>query len=227
MVLNRISRKEAESSLSRLRRPVTLQVFTLGYESAACRETRQAAEELAEMTSRLSVDVCDAFQAGDLLRKFRVEEAPCVACVAKETETLRLYGAPTGFALPILLDALASVGTVVEPRQELADALAGPGPGGVMRMDLIVSRHRKESVEAAAALWRVAVLAPWTVASVRIIEDQPWWAGKLGSADLPALFLEEKPVHSWPFSDLDLARIASGTTDVAPAKPAKKRSKTE
>lgn len=219
MVLNRVSRKEADARLAALRRQVSLQVFTLRYEDGVCREARQAAEELAEATSRLSVEISDALESGDLLRKYRVDSLPALVATAKGGPELRIYGVPTGFALISLLDAIVSLGAPQEPKAELLDTFeAACGDrrecSGV-RLDLVVSRREHATVEAAAALWRVAFAAgavedaPKAVAAIRIVEDLPQWVVRASSLTLPALLVEGAPTLSWPFSDVEIAGALS------------------
>jgi len=219
MVLNRASRKEADARLSALRRQVSLQVFTLRYEDATCREARQAAEELAEATSRLSVEISDALESGDLLRKYRVDTPPSLVATAKGAPELRIYGIPTAYALIALLDALVALGAPSEPKAELIESFeAACGDqrecSGV-RLDLVVSRRDHATVEAAAALWRVAFAAraledaPKPVVALRLVEDFPNWAVRAEALSLPALLVDGKPRLAWPFTDMDIAAALS------------------
>ncbi len=225
MVLNRASRKEADARLAALRRQVSLQVFTLRYEDALCREARQAAEELAEATSRLSVEISDALESGDLLRKYRVDSPPALVATAKDGPELRVYGVPTGFALLSLLDAIVALGAPQEPKAELLDTF-GAACGdrrecSGVHLDLVVSRRDHATVEAAAALWRVAFAArvteeaPKVVAALRIVEDLPQWAVRTGSLALPALLVEGAPALAWPFTDVEIAAALSGSVQSA------------
>jgi hypothetical protein len=215
MVLNRASRKVADTRLATLRRQVSLQVFTLRYEDAVCREARQAAEELAEATSRLSVEISDALESGDLLRKYRVDSPPALVATAKDAPELRVYGVPTGYALISLLDAIVALGVPQDPKAELIDMFEAACDDrrecSGIRVDLVVSRRDHATVEASAALWRVAFAAratedaPKPVAALRLVEDLPQWAARAGVLALPALFIDGAPVLAWPFADTDIA----------------------
>ncbi len=214
MVLNRYSRKAATARLARLRRPISLQVFTLGYEDGPCRENRQAAEELAEISSRLQVEIHEAMASGDLLRKYRIDSLPALVFSAKESPEFRMYGAPTGFALPAFLDGLVSIASVGELKHELipfAQALADTSSSlFTLRLDLVLSRREAQTVEAAPALWR-AVQAlhslsstPRLLPALRIIEDFPRWATYIGEEASPCLFVDGELLLAWPFSDKDI-----------------------
>jgi hypothetical protein len=219
--LNRASRKEADIRLQSLRRQVLLHAFTTRLEDGTCREARQAAGELAETTSRLSVEISDATECGDLLRKFRVDAVPVLVATAKDAPEYRLYGVPLSYALVILLDALASLGNSAEPKDELVSILSGAVGRGdrsstSSKLDLVVSRRDPAGVEAAAALHRVALASAWAdrsphvVSAVRVVEDFPLWTALIGGSVGPTVFLDGKPVHSWPFADTDLAEIVAG-----------------
>ena len=220
MVLNRASRKEADVRLQSLRRQVTLHAFTTRLEDDTCRAARQAAEELAETTSRLSVEISDATESGDLLRKYRVDAVPALVASAKGAPEYRLYGIPLSYALVALLDAMVSLGSSAEPRDELVQLLSGTVERGdrsssSTRLDLVVSRRDPATVEAAAILHRVALASAWAersphvVSAVRVVEDFPLWTALIGSATAPVVFLDGKPVLSWPFADIDLAGLVA------------------
>lgn len=216
MTLNRASRKEADTRLSVLKKQVSLQVFTQRFEDFPCREARTAAEELAEATSRLSVEINEMSECGDLVRKFKIDSPPAAVVSSKGAPDLILYGAPTGYALVVLLDALTAVGAPSDFKDDLLDALKSPSLDGLRamrRLDLVVSRRDPAAADAAAALWRVAA-ADFALGerlrilpAVRVVEDFPSWAVKTGGATAPMLLLDEQPVLPWPFVDLDIVAL--------------------
>jgi len=203
--------------LSALRKQVSLHVFTLRFEDSVCREARTAAEELAETTSRLSVEISDSGESGDLLRKYRVDAAPALVATAKDAPELRIYGSPTAYALPALLDALVLVGSPADPKSALSAAVRNVFTGGarpVLRLDLIASRRDPACAESAFALWRTVVAdhaagGPFRlVASLRLIEDFPFLAAAAPpgciSGGAPFLLRDGDPLLSWPFTDADI-----------------------
>lgn len=217
MTLNRASRKEADTRLAALRKQVALQVFTLRFEDLTCRETRTAAEELAETTSRLSVEINTSSECGDLLRKYRVDAMPALVVSAKDAPDLRLYGAPTAYALSALLDALVSAGAPVDPKSPLLAAIKGSvidKDRPFVHVDLVASRRDPFCAEAASALWRVAAAAHASggslrlITSLRIVEDFPFWATaapeSLPRGGTPFLLIEGRDALVWPFADSDI-----------------------
>ncbi len=197
-----------------MRRQVTVQVFTLGYEDSVCRENRQAAEELAEVSNRVSVEIHESMESGDLMRRYRVDSLPAIVLTAKESPELRIYGIPIGHNLPATLDGLVSLGIAGEYKSELLPLVAGilrlTQAPLTFHLDLALSRMDANTPEAAAALWRATLALhsqstrPQLLSSLRVIEDFPRWAVKLGDRTAPALFVNGEFALSWPFKDSDI-----------------------
>jgi len=220
MVLNRASRKEAERRFAALHKPVTIHVFTHRFEDAACRETRQVAEELAETSNRLSVEINEATSAGDLLRKYRIDSVPALVVTGKDMPELRAYGVPLAYGFDAFLDAILTVASPMEVEDALAEKLSVPrsaaaAADGVVHagvhVDLVASRRDPAVAEAAVALWRLAAAERAVVGSVRLVpalriaEDCAPWVVAAGSGAFPAVLVGGKRVLSWPFTEMDLA----------------------
>ena len=217
MVLNRAARKEADARLGQLRRSVTIHVFTHRFEDSLSREVRQLAEELAEVSSRVSVEISDATESGDLLRKYRLDTIPALVLTTKDAPEVRIYGLPLVYGFDFFLDILLGLGSLSEPKQELVSFLQehqDQAPHSPVPIDLLVSRHQPVSIEAAAALWRLvkAEKAGWgtnhCIASIRIVEDIPYWIHRVNALHLPCLSMESGETLSWPFTDELIAEKA-------------------
>ncbi len=231
MILNRAARKEAEARLARLRKQVSIQVFTYKLEDSACRETRQLAEELAELTNRLSVDINDASESGDLIRKFRLDALPALVITGKDMPELRIYGTPLVYGFDALLDGISHIGAPGEPKSEYLDrieALDGKldeaGSLGKRQAtvfgDLVVSRRDTAAPEAADLLWRVALAERITrhpvsrfAPALRFIEDFPFLSIPSGTSGIPALVKNKKTALGWPFSEMEALDFLFGGTD--------------
>lgn len=195
-----------------------LHVFCHRFEDGVCREVRQAAEELAEASRRLSVEISDASESGDLLRKFRIDSIPALVVTGKDMPELRIYGLPLAYAFPSLMDALLTVGSAVEPKSELVELLESTGLiiRQSVRLDLVLSRHEAACGEAAASLWRAAAAeraagSSRSVPALRILEDAPHWAVHAGPGAFPALLADGKRLLTWPFTDADIAKVMAGS----------------
>jgi len=217
MVLNRAARKEADTRLGQLRRSVSIHVFTHRFEDSLSREVRQLAEELAEVSSRVSVEISEATESGDLLRKFRLDTIPALVLTTKDAPEIRIYGLPLVYGFDLLLDLLISLGSLAEPKPELVSFLqshSDRAPRAPVSIDLLVSRYQPASVEAAAVLWRLIKAekagfgTEHCIASIRITEDFPQWIHRTDASNLPCLHLESRETLSWPFSDELIAEKA-------------------
>jgi len=217
MVLNRAARKEADLRLGQLRRSVSIHVFTHRFEDSLARQVRQLAEELAELSSRVSVEISDATESGDLLRKFRLNTIPALVLTTKDAPEIRIYGLPLVYGFDLLLDILHGLGSLAEPKQELVTFLknhADKAPRAPVPMDLIISRYQAASIEAAAALWRLVKAehaglgTDHGIASIRIVEDFPHWVGRSNALQLPCLYMESGETLLWPFTDELIAEKA-------------------
>lgn len=218
MVLNRVCRREADSRLSTLRKQITLQMFTHRFEDAECRETRQLAQELAEASSRISVEINEATESGDLLRKYRVDSLPAMVVTAKAVPELRLYGLPLVYAFTVLLDSICTAGTSSEPKEDLfelfscqdAAASYNASKHSTIHLELLGSRRDASLVEAASAVLRVVHAeyqgadSPKICASIRILENELSRVLPYGAGNFPAILLNGTIKLVWPFTDREI-----------------------
>lgn len=217
MVLNRAARKEAELRLGQIRRSVSIHVFTHRFEDSLSREVRQLAEELAELSSRVSVEISDATESGDLLRKFRLDTIPALVLTTKDAPEVRLYGLPLVYGFDVLLDLLTGLGSLADAKPELLAFMqdhAGQAIRSLITIDLLVSRYQNSSIEAAAALWRLikaekaGLGTEHIIGSIRIVEDFPNWVHRSDARQLPCLFIDSSSTIPWPFTDELIAEKA-------------------
>lgn len=207
----------ADLRLGQLRRSVSIHVFTHRFEDSLSREVRQLAEELAEISSRISVEISEATESGDLLRKYRLDTIPALVLTTKDAPEVRMYGLPLVYGFDLLLDILLGLGSLAEPKEELLNYLKeheDKAPRSSVSMDLLISRYQASSIEAAAALWRLikaekaGLGTDHSIASIRIVEDFPHWIHRSDAAYLPCLYLESGETVSWPFTDELIAEKA-------------------
>lgn len=207
----------ADLRLGQLRRSVSIHVFTHRFEDSLSREVRQLAEELAEISSRISVEISEATESGDLLRKYRLDTIPALVLSTKDAPEVRMYGLPLVYGFDLLLDILLGLGSLAEPKEDLLNYLKeheDKAPRSSVSMDLLISRYQASSIEAAAALWRLikaekaGLGTDHSIASIRIVEDFPHWIHRSDADHLPCLYLESGETISWPFTDELIAEKA-------------------
>ena len=83
-----------------------------------CNEVKMLAEELAELSPMISVEVYDLERDKDIVELYGLDKAPAIVVVAdgrgEEPDTdygIRFYGIPSGYEFMSLLDALNTVGS--------------------------------------------------------------------------------------------------------------------
>jgi glutaredoxin-like protein len=106
-------RKILRQEFQHLSEPVKLVVFTQEMECQYCRETRQIAEELAELSDKLSVEVHDFLADQESVRAYQVDKIPAIALVRAGKQPkdygIRYYGIPSGYEFSSLVEDILMV----------------------------------------------------------------------------------------------------------------------
>jgi hypothetical protein len=76
-----------------LRGEVTLAVFTQETECQFCRENRELAEEIAETSDKIKVEVYDFVKDAEKARKMGIDKVPALAVLGEKDYGIRFYGA--------------------------------------------------------------------------------------------------------------------------------------
>jgi len=108
-------RKHLMQEFAALKIPVKLIVFTQQYECDYCRETRQIAEEVAELSSRISLEVHDFEADKALAEQYGVTQIPATVVLrdgkAPKDYGIRYYGVPAGYEFTSLIYDIIMIGT--------------------------------------------------------------------------------------------------------------------
>ncbi|MCS7094902.1 MAG: thioredoxin family protein [Thaumarchaeota archaeon] len=109
-VLKERERKYVKSLFEReLSGEVRLVVVTQRFECEGCEVTRNIAEELAELSNMIKVEVYDFESDADKLRRWRVDKIPALLVFGKREYGVRYFGMPTGYEFAALLDDIVDV----------------------------------------------------------------------------------------------------------------------
>lgn len=112
-------RKQVQEALAGITRPVKMVMFTQGdggaLECEYCSETRELAQEVSQLSDKLSLEVLD-FQADEArARELGVDKIPAIVLLADgdapKNHGVRLFGIPAGYEFSSLMEALRMVGT--------------------------------------------------------------------------------------------------------------------
>ena len=113
-----------------LQQPVKLIVFTQEFECQYCRETRQIAEEVAELSDDITLEVYDFVADKEIAEQYNIDKIPAtIVMVGGEAAAdygIRYYGIPSGYEFSSLIQDILMVGgndapLAAETEQWLAD----------------------------------------------------------------------------------------------------------
>lgn len=99
--------------LSVVQSPVTIHMFTQDFECGYCKETRQIAEEVAELSDYVTLQVHDFVGDQALAEAMGIDKIPALAINGENDRDygIRFYGIPSGYEFTSLLEAILAVGT--------------------------------------------------------------------------------------------------------------------
>ncbi|HVO70362.1 MAG TPA: thioredoxin family protein [Aggregatilineaceae bacterium] len=112
-LMDQDTQQQVRELLSAVKSPVTLQLFTQEIECGYCRETRQIAEEIAELSDLVTLRVNDFVTDKELAQSLGVDKIPATLVLGEVDQDygIRFYGIPSGYEFTSLLEAILLVGT--------------------------------------------------------------------------------------------------------------------
>ncbi len=126
------TQQQVREVLAAVQSPVTLKMFTQDFECGYCKETRQIAEEVAELSDLVSVEVHDFLADADLAKSLGVDKIPAIVVLGEGGRDygIRFFGIPSGYEFTSLLEAIVLVGTgdveLQDSTRKFLDALQTP-----------------------------------------------------------------------------------------------------
>lgn len=106
-------RKMLRQEFAQMTEPVRLIVFTQDRECQYCKETRQIAQELTELSDKLSLEVYDFLADKEQVESFRIDKIPAIAVVRAGAHPkdygIRFYGIPSGYEFGTLVEDILMV----------------------------------------------------------------------------------------------------------------------
>ncbi|MEP7284827.1 MAG: thioredoxin family protein [Chloroflexota bacterium] len=95
--------------------PVKLVVFTRTFECDYCRETRQIAEEIAELSPKISLEIHDFVAQKELATQYGVEQIPATVVLLGGDKPkdygIHYYGIPSGYEFSSLVHDIMMIGS--------------------------------------------------------------------------------------------------------------------
>ena len=97
------------AKLAALKNNVRLAVFTQELECEYCTENRLLAEEIAQLSDKLSVEVYNFVIDKQKADEYGIDKIPATAIIGKKDYGVRIFGIPAGYEFASLLEALERV----------------------------------------------------------------------------------------------------------------------
>lgn len=112
-LMDKDTQDQVRNLLAAVQSPVTIHMFTQEFECAYCKETRQIAEEVAELSDQVTLQVHDFIEDQALAEEMGIDKIPALAIHGENDRDfgIRFYGIPSGYEFTSLLEAILAVGT--------------------------------------------------------------------------------------------------------------------
>lgn len=117
-VLDEKIKEDVKGMFKDLKEQVKLIVFTQdglikvpGIECETCKDNRTLMEEIASLSDKISIEVYDFVKDKDKAEQYKIDKIPATIVLGQKDHGIRLYGMPTGYEFPTLLNAINLVST--------------------------------------------------------------------------------------------------------------------
>lgn len=123
--LDEQTQAQVKQQLEGLKGPVKLVVFTQELECEYCRENRALAQEVADLSDQIAIEVYNFALNKEVVQRYNVDKIPAIVVEGKKDYGVRFYGVPFGYEFASLLEAIQCVsagdsGLAPESREMLA-----------------------------------------------------------------------------------------------------------
>jgi len=110
-LLQERERQQIQEMLQGMTDPIRLVVFTQEVECQFCRETRQMAEEIAELSDLITTEVYNFIIDKEKAQEMGVDKIPAIVPIGKKDYGVRFYGIPSGYEFGAFIETLVDVST--------------------------------------------------------------------------------------------------------------------
>ncbi len=109
MILSATVEEELKRSFQDLKNPVELVVFTQELECQFCRENRQLAEEVINLSPILKLSVHNFLTEKERALEYWVDMVPAIVVKGERDYGIKFYGIPAGYEFTSLIEAIKMV----------------------------------------------------------------------------------------------------------------------
>jgi glutaredoxin-like protein len=113
-LLSEQDQEHLRNEFAGLQQSVKLIVFTQEFECQYCRETRQIAEEVADLSDKIDLEVYDFVADKEIAEQYNIDKIPATIVMVGGNEAvdfgIRYYGIPSGYEFSSLIHDILMVG---------------------------------------------------------------------------------------------------------------------
>jgi glutaredoxin-like protein len=112
-LLKENDKQTLKQEFEKLENPVKLVIFTQQMECQYCKETRMIAEEIADLSDKISIEVHDFEKDKATAEQYNIDKIPAMAITKGGDQpkdyNIRLYGIPSGYEFSTLIEDIMMV----------------------------------------------------------------------------------------------------------------------
>ena len=190
--------------------PVRLVMFTQEFECRFCSDTRKLAEEMAQLSDKVTFEVYDFVDAAKV-QEFGVERIPALAIIGKKDYGVRYYGIPYGYELQTFIEAIINVSRGTTDLSEKTKAILAEVHSPV-HIKVFVTLTCPHCPAAASVAHKLAIESDKVKADVIETSEFPDLAQKYNVIGVPKIVINEKVEFVGAFNeDLFAEHVLLGT----------------
>ena len=194
-----------------LKADVRLRLYTVrqspiaipGRDCRFCPQTQQVMEELTSLSPKLSLEIIDFHTGQDTARQDEVSRIPAIAVGPDSGKSLRYYGLPLGYQLPVLIESIKALSRgntrlSVNTRKQLRRV------NRPIHLQVFVTPNSETSAGMALLAHSMAVESPRIRADVIEIEEFPDLARRYSVRQVPMTVINEFTSVAGMASEIEL-----------------------
>lgn len=176
---------------AKLKDEVRLVVFTKENECPHCEEMKTLAQEIAQISSKIKVEIHDFAKDNQKARDYSIDKVPAIAVIGRKDFGIRYYGVPLGYEFTSLVNSMINVskGTtnLAEETKGKLKSISKP-----VRIQVFVTLTCPYCSTAAGLAYKFALENDLLQADVVDVDEFPHLGQKYGIMGVPKTVINEK-----------------------------------
>jgi glutaredoxin-like protein len=175
----------------------------------SCRPTRQLLQQLAELSPHISLESMNVVLEKGRAEEYGIDRVPAIVVSAPRRERIRFYGAPFGYELASLIQAISMTASgdsgLGSNTREWLETLAGP-----VRLQVFFTPNCVYCPEMVTLANRFAVAHPLISATAVDATEYPDLVRRYNVNGVPKTIINDRVEFVGAASEQDLVRHMSG-----------------